>query len=254
MSPLTLQGFAHKAQHAHDVGGTLQVTKDNKLVVKGSTWLGRRVQWLRQHLFPGKVRQQNQKVLDAFNDILKRTLHDRKGYRFAPEIMGSAKQFTAQMAQRSFSNYKEAVLNERQADAESRGGKNFEANLRLGVHPPPESPRLQASLQFLKNLDSSQKEALKARYVKFVSSVAMDKGFGKAGEIPGGSGRCYREPHGGPPTWALLDSGYMMIAEEAYAEGAKNPVPVGVHDANSHYGLANEAEVAWVREKLEAAS
>ena len=243
---ISLGQFAQTAQRAAQVGGSLDITRNNELVVRGSTWVGRQVQWLRQHLFPGKVRQKNQKVLNALNKTLRNEV-GLSDHSVSGDILGDAKKFTREIA-----NTTSLHQNQRQRDmsalaARRQGYSYFENPKNVKSFPRGEQTLIR---HVSKNLDKAGKEAVKTRYLDLLESIGSDRKFMLEGKIPGGGGEVYRDSHGNINA-RVLRAAYMVAAEESYERENGSKVTVPGARGEELYGLRDESEVDWVRQKLE---
>ena len=59
--------FITKAREAQALGGALRLDKKGALSIQGTTWWGRKVLWLKDHLRGGQTRRQNLKLLSALS-------------------------------------------------------------------------------------------------------------------------------------------------------------------------------------------
>ena len=248
---ISLENFAQAAQHAEKVGGSLDINKDNELVVKGSTWLGRQVQWFKQRVFPDKVRQQNQKVLAALNVTL-RSVDPFGDPAVSLDVSKGAKQFAQDVEQVATAHHEQQRLEERQETFLTRGAHLFDELQNRGgftMANPANTPKALALNNYVLTLEGNDKLEMKAQCAKLLGAVAADKEFGVAGEIPGGSGRSYIDADGGP-TGALFIAAYFVAAEAAYSKGGQGKLPEeGAARADRFYGLENKQEVQWLRLK-----
>ena len=245
---IPLEHFAHTARHAARVGGFLDITPDNELVVRGSTWVGRRVEWLRQHLFPGKLRQKNQKILDA----LKKTLFfesDFWGEESVPRDTLSARGFAREVEKIVSSHYEKQLLERKKTVARRQGREYFGAGGRFFATQARGFSRAEAALlgHMSNGMSGLDKEAIRTRYLNLLESVVADKKFiFLQGKIPKGSGERYQDSEGNLSA-RFLRAAYMVAAEESYREEKGEEV---VND-NHYYGLGSQRELEWVRLKLE---
>ena len=253
MSAISLHHFLQTAQRAHDVGGSLDINKNNELVVKGSTWLGRQVLWLKQHLFPSKMRQQNQKVLDAFNKTL------RSGNKFHVDLsfsrsLGTVEEFTQKVATTARVAHEYSVREQYLAKQKEQAREEFDIFQRDMVTDADGSvsARLQSALAYMHSLSGSDEANMRTRYEKLVGSIAADRVFDQEGKIPGGSGTSYHETRSKDVSSEIQIAAYFMLADGAYEKGGGEPRIS--QDHGELYGLKNEAEVAWVRQKLQEVS
>ena len=246
-APIALGNFSHAAQQAARVGGVLDVTRDNALVVRGSTWLGRRVLQVKKNLFPGDVRQQNQKILDALNVTLRASGEEG----VVLDVSQSERRFTRQVADVSRTS---GILQERKEGAFLLGVRVFR---RLQVENGMEFPRPDLAPKslglnaYMVGLQEEKSLALREKFVKLVESVVTDREFGVDGKIPGGSGRVYVTPTGELDRRFLI-AAYFVIAEEAYQKSGGETLPVGAGRMDRCYGLRNQQELSWLRLKRNA--
>ena len=248
---ISLEHFAQTAQRALHIGGSLDINKDNELVVKGSTWFGRQVQWFKQHLFPDKVRQQNQRVLEVFNQTLHREAGVEGNHPVSAKILGSAKLFTREVADASSVHYRQQGLQRNKAIARRQGQAYFETDYRFGSAFARGISRGEKALfQHISRLDDVDRMEVKERYLTLLESVVSDRQFMSShGGIPEGSGERYQDSEGNLST-SLLRAAYMVTAESAYEQDHGKTVPHAGR-GEDHYGLNSEADVAWLRRKLE---
>ena len=252
-TPIPLEHFVHRANSARELGGGLDINKNNELVVKGNTWLGRAALWVKQHMFPDKIRAQNQRVLDAFNQTLRHEKDFHQDHTFA-ESLGDAKQFARNVAIAAQSNQKilqkeqKIFMQKQRVERQKRlATEQFDLN-QLYRAPKAEnygmSPRLTKALAHASLLTGSDLGRLRDRYKNLVAAIATDENFAQEGKIPGGSGKSYLA-RGGDLSSSFLDSAYYLAVDDAYEKSGQDKAQ------GERYGFANQDEVLWVRQKLE---
>ena len=244
---ISLESFSQAAQQAARVGGSLDVTQNNELVVRGSTWLGRQVQWLRGHLFPNKVRQQNQKVLDA----LKQTLSSGSGAGVGElDVSLRADRFTQKVEQIATARREEQIFARRQEEAFVMGSGFFDRAQRGEVLKvsEPESPKVFALARHMGQLEGRDKLEAKMRFVHLLENVVTDREFGIESEIPGGTGTPYIVENDSPRGKLLL-AAYLAIAEDSHKKSGGDALPEPQGKVDNLYGLESEKELKWLRLK-----
>ena len=263
-SHISLNHFVQKAQQAVSIGGSLEVNKKNELVVTGSNWLGRCVQSFKEHFFPNAVRRQNQKVLSALQQTLRQEVGSNASSRASLDVARSAKSFTKDLASmaarnqtsvlkrqsgttqkptdqeitnRARARHAAQVYFEKQQGWHQRYGEGLFRNL-----PPKE----QALKRHVFTLSTQGQEAFQNRYTRLLESLVSDPTLAGTGQIPGGGGDSYGGVEGAT---RLQRAAFLITAEASYTDG-KGDLPRAGEQDRPHYGLGNEAEVAWVRQKL----
>ena len=91
VSSYALAPLHSAAARAAAIGGALNVDKSGRFLIEGRGWVGRKVLWLKQHLFPSRVRAQNMKVLSA----LARVIDKERGERGGADLLAAATEASA---------------------------------------------------------------------------------------------------------------------------------------------------------------
>ena len=151
-----LNAFHDQALRAHRLGGALNVDKRGGFTVDGKNWFGRKALWIKQRLFPQKMRRQNMRVLNALAGAVQKQIGMREAGQYLKSQFGEVAHHpkeTGALADRLAGAVKRLAQDADQenpasvsARAKAHADKNFDdflrperkANLyRRHLRPPP---------------------------------------------------------------------------------------------------------------------
>ena len=72
---ISVRNFHAAAEKARQVGGTVQIDGNKNLTVKGTSWVGRAVMWLKDRMLPGNAQARNLDVLRSLERSIKQEYH-----------------------------------------------------------------------------------------------------------------------------------------------------------------------------------
>ena len=254
MAPITknvsLGEFVEKARQATQSQGYLGVNRRGNLVVQGTTWGGRKVLWLKMHLFPSKVRAQNFKVLSVLRDAY----HQRMGESLEEGIVNvnDPKSFTrqvfalAELAQGKKGTLEKAI---RTRHVAGTSYNFFNGVLREGIEG--KSEHQMALLEFFWGMGSRQRQKLASRYVLFMNKLVLDDGFG-GGRIL--NGKTVYQKGGGELDERFLKAAFFVNLENAYKEHREQNDEVRESPFLDKISLGSSEEAEWMRGVNQAAS
>ena len=271
-SHISLEHFTQTAQRAVRDGRFLDVNKNNELVLKGTTWLGRQVQHFKEHFFPRKVREQNQRVLNALRQTLRKEVGSDASSRVSLNVSWNAKDFAKDIAKAAAQNQthvlrrqgegmrtvlrqpaeqsEQQIVNRHRARQaahayfERQKGLYEQHSERMFRDLPPKEAALK---RYVMTLNPQEQQLFKTRYTHLLESMVSDKTVTQTGQIPGGSNQVYP----GAGSHRLGRAAFLLTAEAAYKKEYGQLPKAGDKDP-AHYGLGSKEEVAWVRQKLSA--
>ena len=185
-----LNAFHDQALRAHRLGGALNVDKRGGFTVDGKNWFGRKVLWIKQRLFPQKMRRQNMRVLNALAGAVQKQIGMREAGQYLKSQFGEVAHHpkeTGALADRLAGAVKRLAQDADQenpasvsARAKAHADKNFDdflrperkANLyRRHLRPPP-VPEKQKS---------GTESAARHDYVNLEKSGGSGRGGGRGG-------------------------------------------------------------------------